>query len=279
MLAAAVLATPALAAGASAQAQAPVQGAPARGAPVVAAPPAAEPKAPKKVAPKSLRHLQVIGHRGARDLGPENTLESIELAFRAGARAVEFDVNFTKDEKLVLIHDYHLERTTTCKGLVTQRSYKQVAKCRTVNGEPVATLAAALAKVAKHDGKAYVHIKRTENLQQARKLVQVLAASGLGKRATIIASREGILRRLEKVGARRLGYVFDDPSGWRTPYAVLIPFNLDISTGQVRRAQRRGQFVIAVESRPLRLAQVGRLDLNGFMANDLESSMRHFKSQ
>lgn len=271
MLAAVVLATPALAAGSPAQAKAPAQGAPA-----IAAPPVAEPKAAKKVPPNPLRHLQVIGHRGARDLGPENTLESIELAFRAGATAVEFDVNFTKDEKLVLIHDYHLERTTTCKGLVTQRTYAQVAKCRTANGEPVATLAAALATVAKHDGKAYVHIKRTEDLRQARTLVRVLAASGLGKRATIIASREGILRRLEKVGARRLGYVFDDPSGWRTPYPVLIPFNLDISTAQVRRAQRRGQFVIAVESRPLRVAQVGRLGLNAFMANDLERSMRHF---
>ena len=43
--------------------------------------------------------MLVFGHRGACGYLPENTIESMELAFDQGADAVEFDVVFTKDVK------------------------------------------------------------------------------------------------------------------------------------------------------------------------------------
>lgn len=280
MLAAAVLAVPAVTAGASAQAQAP------ESAPVTA--PVAQP-APKQPAtkrtqemkagqlrstgPAQYRSMEIIGHRGAQDLGPENTLEAIRAAFRAGADAVEFDVNFTVDERLVLLHDWTLDRTTNCTGAVHKQKWAAISKCRTSNGAKLPSLAAALAEVAKHNGKAYIHIKRTDNHRQARKLLEVIRTSGLGNRATVIASVTPLLDRLEEVGARRLGYVFNTPAGWRTHYPVLVPFNVTITPALVAKAQRRGQSVVAVERRPLNVADLDRLGLNGFMANHLEHSM------
>lgn len=272
MLAAAVLACPALVAGATAQA-APEPAVAAPVAPAAAPATATAPALEAVRVPNAIPGLQIIGHRGARDLGPENTLEGIRAAFLAGADAVEFDVNFTADDRIVLMHDWKLERTTTCTGVVTRKTYAQIAKCRTGNGAVVASLSAALAEVAAHNGRAYVHIKRAANLAEARKLIRVVDASGLGKRATIIASHQVILARLEAAGAKRLGYVFQESAGWRSHYPVLIPFNLNITNALVAKAQRRGQFVIAVESRPLRIDHVAGLDLNGFMANDLERSM------
>ena len=49
--------------------------------------------------------MQIIGHRGARGLAPENTLASLQKAVEHGADAVEFDLRVTKDKVVVLHHD------------------------------------------------------------------------------------------------------------------------------------------------------------------------------
>ena len=56
--------------------------------------------------------MLVFGHRGACGYLPENTMESLELAFDLGSDAVEFDVVFTKDGHAVIRHDLDLASTT-----------------------------------------------------------------------------------------------------------------------------------------------------------------------
>ncbi|RUR75778.1 glycerophosphodiester phosphodiesterase [Chlorogloeopsis fritschii PCC 9212] len=62
--------------------------------------------------------MQVIGHRGAASLAPENTWEGFDIALSVGADAIETDVRATSDGELILIHDKHLDRTTNGEGLV-----------------------------------------------------------------------------------------------------------------------------------------------------------------
>ena len=52
----------------------------------------------------------IIGHRGAAGLAPENTLESFEAAIAAGADCIEFDVRRTSDGKGVVFHDLNVDR-------------------------------------------------------------------------------------------------------------------------------------------------------------------------
>lgn len=59
---------------------------------------------------------QVIGHRGAAESAPENTLESFRAAKNEGAGWVEFDAKLTADNQIILLHDDDLDRTTTGKG-------------------------------------------------------------------------------------------------------------------------------------------------------------------
>ena len=58
-----------------------------------------------------VKHLKIIAHRGASDVAPENTLASVELAWRLGADAVEVDVRLTRDGRIVVIHDETTDRT------------------------------------------------------------------------------------------------------------------------------------------------------------------------
>lgn len=56
--------------------------------------------------------MEVFGHRGACGYLPENTMESLELAFELGADGIEFDVVITKDGHPVICHDRDLSVVT-----------------------------------------------------------------------------------------------------------------------------------------------------------------------
>ena len=49
--------------------------------------------------------MRIIGHRGARDEAPENTLAGFQYIHDLGIRAVEFDVRQLKDDELIIMHD------------------------------------------------------------------------------------------------------------------------------------------------------------------------------
>ena len=59
--------------------------------------------------------VQVIAHRGARSLAPENTLKAAKIAHDTGADLWETDVNITRDRHLILFHDDSLLRCTDVK--------------------------------------------------------------------------------------------------------------------------------------------------------------------
>jgi glycerophosphoryl diester phosphodiesterase len=62
--------------------------------------------------------IKVIAHRGASAHAPENTLAAVKKAIALGANYVEIDVHLSKDEKVVVIHDATLDRTTNHMGQV-----------------------------------------------------------------------------------------------------------------------------------------------------------------
>jgi len=60
----------------------------------------------------------VFAHRGASGYAPENTLAAFELAAEMGAHGIEFDVQITKDGRLIIHHDRVLGRTEDATGAV-----------------------------------------------------------------------------------------------------------------------------------------------------------------
>jgi len=96
----------------------------------------------------------VIAHRGDSASAPENTLRAIGQAFDRGADLVEIDVRLTKDEKVVLMHDDTVDRTTDGTGKVAEMTLEELRalnaswpkneKFADVDAEPVPTLEEAL---------------------------------------------------------------------------------------------------------------------------------------
>jgi glycerophosphoryl diester phosphodiesterase len=84
----------------------------------------------------------LIAHRGASADAPENTLTAFQLALAQGADGLELDVQLTADERVVVIHDGSLERTTSGHGRVRDLTLAQVQQAVTSDGEPVPTLRA-----------------------------------------------------------------------------------------------------------------------------------------
>ena len=69
----------------------------------------------------------VVAHRGASGIAPENTLSSLQLAISAGATMVEIDVQITRDDQVIMLHDPYLGRTTSGKGKVRLKSYDELS--------------------------------------------------------------------------------------------------------------------------------------------------------
>lgn len=68
----------------------------------------------------------VIAHRGFSGRAPENTLAAIRDAIAIGADMAEIDVTLTADERVVVIHDETLDRTTDGNGLVAEYGFDEI---------------------------------------------------------------------------------------------------------------------------------------------------------
>src|SRR5918998_577244 len=75
---------------------------------------------------RSPGRARVFGHRGAMGYAPENTFASFALAVEQGVDAIELDVHLTADDEVVVIHDHHLERTTSGRGLVREHTLAEI---------------------------------------------------------------------------------------------------------------------------------------------------------
>ena len=71
---------------------------------------------------------KLIGHRGVKDLAPENTIESINKAIDFNLAWVEIDVKISKDRIPFLLHDDKLDRTTSGKGKPFNLKYENIKK-------------------------------------------------------------------------------------------------------------------------------------------------------
>ena len=69
-----------------------------------------------------------LGHRGYSDKYPENTMMAFKAAINGNFDGVETDVQLTKDNQLVLIHDETINRTSNGRGYVKDYTYQELCK-------------------------------------------------------------------------------------------------------------------------------------------------------
>jgi glycerophosphoryl diester phosphodiesterase len=91
--------------------------------------------------------ISIVGHRGAPECAPENTMASFQEGLRQGADVIELDVQLSADGHVVVFHDDCLERTTNGRGLLAERSLAELKALDAgawfdprFAGEPIPTL-------------------------------------------------------------------------------------------------------------------------------------------
>ena len=71
---------------------------------------------------------KIFGHRGFSGKYPENTMLSFRKAVEAGVDGIELDVHLTKDDRLVIIHDETIDRTSNGSGWVKDMTLDELRK-------------------------------------------------------------------------------------------------------------------------------------------------------
>lgn len=70
--------------------------------------------------------LEIVVHRGANKLAPENTMAATQKCIEMGVEYVEIDVRESKDGIFYILHDKTLDRTTNGKGPISALHSTQI---------------------------------------------------------------------------------------------------------------------------------------------------------
>ncbi len=124
--------------------------------------------------------MRLIGHRGARNEAPENTLGGFQHIIALGLKAVEFDVRLLQDQQLAVIHDDNFLRTSGMDQAVASTPSYQLAHVDNRVGwdhwpqaEPTPLLADVL-NLIEHFEHIEIEVKAVNDEQQAQLLVEQL---------------------------------------------------------------------------------------------------------
>lgn len=80
--------------------------------------------------PQSKHIPIVIAHRGNHEHAPENTLQAIKDAIKAGADYVEVDLRTTRDSQMVIMHDANTRRMTGISMEINKSSFDSLSLLR-----------------------------------------------------------------------------------------------------------------------------------------------------
>jgi glycerophosphoryl diester phosphodiesterase len=163
---------------------------------------------------------QLIAHRGYPRRYPENTLEGIAAAIKAGACFVEFDVQLTADGVPVLLHDVSLMRTTGTRGRIVNTDLEKLRDLPANEPErfgkryrtfTIPTLAAVVDLLKQHPRVVpFVELKEESLEKHGREYaVKTLLAvlNPILARCVVISYDILSLRTARAMGAKRIGWV------------------------------------------------------------------------
>ena len=228
----------------------------------------------------------VFAHRGGGALAPENTVAAFDHGLSLGADGLELDVHLSRDGRVVVHHDAHLERTTNGSGAIGACSVDELAAvdagyrfCRDGDfpfrgrGLSVPTFAEVLARypgtriiVELKNGSDALARAALEDVRRAGALDRVCFAGEHGNGLRVIRAREAAAATsAAKVEIRRA--LFRSWIGLRADGPRIIAYQVPETRGPIRVVSPR--FVRAVH-RAGRVAQVWTVDRADEMVRLLE---------
>ena len=144
------------------------------------------------------RDVEIIAHRGASYVAPENTMASVTRAWELGTDAVEVDVYLSKDNRIMVIHDKDTKRTA---GVELRIDQTPAARLRQLDvgthkdpkyaGEKIPFLEEVLESIPPGK-KLYVEIKCDQTILPY--LQQVIDHSGKRRQIVVISFNFDVVR-------------------------------------------------------------------------------------
>lgn len=198
---------------------------------------------------------RVIAHRGGRKWGPENTLAVFRKCVDAEFYGIELDVHRAKTGELVVLHFDDLTKTTNGKGLVKDKTLRQLKRLSAgawfapeFAGEKVPTLKEVLDVI---DGRLMVNVE-VKNAPDAYPgieddLIELLDAYGYSAKIIVSSFDHAFLKRFkEKTDAYKTGLLVNGLLLDLPAYAAEVgttawhPQFVNLRADQVKLAQHAG---------------------------------------
>lgn len=168
----------------------------------------------------------IVGHRGARQEAPENTVNGFIHAQQHGCQHFELDIQLSKDHELMVFHDDTLLRTTGFRGKLSRYNQYDLsnmdARCNTP-GFAVPCYIPTLQEVvdcAPHTQHWQFEVKSDSRQRLSivvRKLINFISHNKLNDRVTVTSSNRWFLARMREASQLSLGYVAE----WPLPRPVM----------------------------------------------------------
>jgi glycerophosphoryl diester phosphodiesterase len=202
----------------------------------------------------------IIAHRGDQIHAPENTLAAFILAAEKGADAIEFDVKLTADDRVIVIHDQTVNRTTDGTGKVSQLPFAALSELdagvwfsEQFRAERIPTLDEVFETVGK---RLYLNVELTNYATPGDGLVpavvELVKKHGLQKSVLFSSFLSGNLKKARQLlpevprglltMSGLLGF-WDRTFTWRGDYFSLHPNLNEVTPGLVFRVHAAGKWI------------------------------------
>ncbi|NDJ52641.1 MAG: glycerophosphodiester phosphodiesterase [Chloroflexi bacterium] len=197
-----------------------------------------------------------FAHRGANRAAPENTLPAFQMAIQFGADGIEFDVQLTADDQVVVFHDLDLDRLTDGSGPLAERRLDELRELDAgshFREEFRGTLIPTLDEVLESFGeRLLLNIELKESGKPSRlaeTVAQALSRHDLAHRAIVSSFSTSMLQALRRENPDiALGFLQSDlrpmlglvAQAGLGRYEAWHPHHSLLSQNSVRRAHRRG---------------------------------------
>jgi len=171
-----------------------------------------------------MKTIWTIAHRGASGHAPENTMAAFRRAVELGARFIETDLQITRDARVVAIHDFTLDRTTSGKGQVHMLTLEQIraldagawfggSGAGSFTGERVPTLEEILNFAKEHDVIFYLEIKSGPAWGIEHAVVAALRDQNESARVVILSFDPATLESVHRLDSTMMtGFLCEHPS-------------------------------------------------------------------
>ncbi len=215
-----------------------------------------------------MRRIDIIGHRGAPEYAPENTLLSFRKAIELGVDWIELDVHETQDGVLVVIHDRWVNRTTSGVGRVSEMTFEEIRRLDAGKGEKVPTLQEVI-ELARGKVKLNIEVK-APGFEQ--KLVDIIHENDITDQCMISSFHEESIKRVKQLDPGIMtGVLRERQISWLPYYIYAVKVQLHANAVLLRRQ--------IVKPYMVKLLHVARLKVGIWNVDTVEEMKKVSKMQ